>query len=391
MAAVAAGKWSNPNSGPGTPYLPFGITTLPLGPTYDPTAGISGVPLASSAAAFNQVDGMYATGNDPFWYWVNASYGTPNPGLLDGGVAVQLTGQLVFYFKVYWQSYGTVTPTSPMPTSLSLLVKTQLKASANVSYGSSGLTSGLAASATATDGPPFNETASASAGDAAASAGPASLAGYHLVTAAFAPLGSNTGIAQVSLNGTAKYQASNTVPYGTYTIVNPGTISGKKTNGQTSADAEGSVLAGVKLYSASLQAHSTVDTSAPGNPWDPAHPRFFSGTNCSASGTAAAMSGYVSHAQLLVGGIDVKDYYDTAFVGHPAAGLNVTLGTNQGSASLQVYFDSTYFADASNVPIKMLVTDQPVTHTMPMCRPAPIMKDMSAMSRQPILRKLMQW
>ena len=111
----------------------------------------------------------------------------------------------------------------------------------------------------------------------------------------------------------------------------------------------------VQLFSTSLQAHSTVDTSAPGNPWDPTHPRFFSGTNCSASGTAPAISGYVSHAELLVGGTDVKDYYDTGFVGPLPPGA--ATGTNQSSASLTVHFDSTHFADGGSVPIQMTVTD----------------------------------
>lgn len=113
----------------------------------------------------------------------------------------------------------------------------------------------------------------------------------------------------------------------------------------------------VQLFSASLSGHSTVDTSAPGNPWDPTHPRFFSGTNCSATASAPAVSGYVTHAQLLVGTTVVKDYYDTTVPGHPAAGPYVTLGTNQSTASLSVNFDSTHFPDGSAIPIKMIVTD----------------------------------
>jgi len=112
---------------------------------------------------------------------------------------------------------------------------------------------------------------------------------------------------------------------------------------------------GIQIIPLILQAHSTVDTSAPGDPWNPAHPRFFSGTNCSATGTALAVSGYVSEAHLDVGGTDVKDYYDKNFVGPVQSGS--TIGTNQTSASLTVYFDSTHFADASNIPIQMLVTD----------------------------------
>ena len=71
-------------------------------------------------------------------------------------------------------------------------------------------------------------------------------------------------------------------------------------------------------------------------------------------GKSTNISGYVTHAQLLVGGTAVKDYYDTAFPSHPAAGPNVALGTNQSSATLAVSFDRTHFADGTNVPTQMV-------------------------------------
>jgi len=89
--------------------------------------------------------------------------------------------------------------------------------------------------------------------------------------------------------------------------------------------------------------------------WNPANPRFFSGTNCSAKATAAAVIGHVTIAQLLVGGTVVKNYYDTSITGpYP---VNTTLGTNQTSAGLSVNFDSTHFPDVNAIPIQMTVND----------------------------------
>ena len=161
-----------------------------------------------------------------------------------------------------------------------------------------------------------------------------------------------------SSSGKHLYQA--TVSSGQTSVTLPTRSLSAYLSYQTAVATSGPSVGGsytVQVFSATLQAHSTVDTSAPGNPWDPTHPRFFSGTNCSAIASAPATSGYVSHAQLLVGGTDVKDYYDTSYANHPAAGPFVTLGTNQTSALLSVNFDSTHFADASSVPIKMLITD----------------------------------
>lgn len=154
------------------------------------------------------------------------------------------------------------------------------------------------------------------------------------------PVDPNTGFVTVNMGiGEMTSDVVNNVAYSVH--------------GGKQASAEPSVSAFVRSTTATLQAHSTVDTAN----WDPAHPRFFSGTNCSASATTPAISGYVSHAQLLVGGTDVKDYYDTTFPNHPAAGSNVALGTSQTSASLTVYFDSTHFTDGSSVPIQMIVND----------------------------------
>lgn len=115
------------------------------------------------------------------------------------------------------------------------------------------------------------------------------------------------------------------------------------------------------VFNARLGGHSTVDTSAPGNPWDPTKPRFFSGTNCSATCTAVAMSNYVKQAQLMItdtSGTDVvvQQYLDASIAPNPLP-ANTISGTNKASAYLNDTFDSTHFSDGSSVTIKIKVTD----------------------------------
>ncbi len=137
-----------------------------------------------------------------------------------------------------------------------------------------------------------------------------------------------------------------------------------------------------------LQAHSTVDTNGTvgansnyTHPWDPYHPRFFSGTNCSVVGTATAYSSppgyasypaggrYVKQAMLSIGGTPVKYYYDTAFYGPYQPGA--ILGQNQSSVPLSVFFDSTHFADGSAISAQMTVTDSGgLTYTVNLSGPA---------------------
>jgi len=115
-----------------------------------------------------------------------------------------------------------------------------------------------------------------------------------------------------------------------------------------------------------LQAHSTVDSAN----WDPTRPRFFSGTNCSVSGTATAYSAppgnnsypaggtYVKQARLSIGGMMVKEYDDTNSLPSGRDPNVIYLsGTNQASISIPVIFDSTHFADNSPISIQMTVTD----------------------------------
>ena len=146
-------------------------------------------------------------------------------------------------------------------------------------------------------------------------------------------------------------------------------------------------------YSASLiippllQAHSTIDTAN----WDPFHPRFFSGTNCSVAGTATAYrprpgsyptgGTYVKEASLFIGGTVVRSYYDTSVPGPYPSGA--VTGANQGSVPLSAFFDSTHFADNTPISIQMTVTDSGgLTYTVPIAanaynKPYPLGNDQS--------------
>ena len=144
-------------------------------------------------------------GNGEGSYSVDAAHGGSRSGPIIGSVTADLSGQLVGYFKMYWSGPG------PQPASAPFLVSTSLYAQAGVSYGNGRVSSGLSASAWATDGL-FNERASASAGDGATSGGVSQVSGYHLVRAAVDPV---TNIAEVYVNGVTHWSLSNMAPYAT--------------------------------------------------------------------------------------------------------------------------------------------------------------------------------
>ena len=222
-APMVASFQANPGTFSGA-ASPLGVTTIP---TITATAwvGIVGYPTYGSFASNELANGS-------FLYSVNPIYGSPSTGFINGSVSTKVSGQLVFYFKVQWQ--GGSSPTVPMPKSISLLLNTNLFATTRFFYGNSGLTSGLSAFSSASDGPPFNETAS--------STGPTSVIGYHLVQAAVAPLTTTAGIAQVYLNGTVVQTASDPIPAGAYDAVHGYHV----TNGMTQASADSEVTAGVR-------------------------------------------------------------------------------------------------------------------------------------------------
>ena len=135
----------------------------------------------------------------------------------------------------------------------------------------------------------------------------------------------------------------------------PGTLLSLNPYTQTATGSHGDVdtsMSATAVDPGSLDGYSTVDNAN----WDPTNPRFFSGTNCSVIAKAKAISGYITSAQLFIGGAVVKSYFDTSIVPSPTP-ANTTTGSNQTTASLSCYFDSTHFSDETNIPIQMWIHD----------------------------------
>ena len=184
-------------------------------------------------------------GGDPFGGPVNAianngidlSYGPIN-----GTVTVDLSGQLVGYVTLVWSAPFLPAVYPDKAKSITLLLKTQVSASASIMSTTGAAGPGLdivSAKATASYGDPYNEMASADGSNLFV--GPRSVVGYHLVTVA---LDSSTGIGKVYLNGKTHWEAVNKRPWGYVWSPPqaPGAVS-VMTNGPITATASGSVRA----------------------------------------------------------------------------------------------------------------------------------------------------
>ena len=179
------------------------------------------------------------------WSYSLSDGTTTRTGLVNGSVTVDVTGHLAAYYKMTWSPASAPNPT-PLPDHKDFLLRTTLSAEASVSPGYPINLNGLWSTATATDGLPFGETASASAGLASdgsfvGSSGVSRVVGYHLVRAAVDPV---THILAVSVDGTTHSVANNDVLYGI--LSDDSEEGGPVTNGPASASAVGTVSAGVK-------------------------------------------------------------------------------------------------------------------------------------------------
>ncbi len=230
------------------------LTSTPNGPIPGTILyqGISGSAIANNN--LQNGSGYYSSG---FSYDIYSN-GVDSRGLLNGTIHSTLTGQLVYYFKEVWQGYGTPTP---VPDHLDILLKTTVSASAGVDYGLSGLSSGLSATATASDDQ-FQENVTATGGFINT---PAPVVGYHLVRASVDP---GTQVAEVYLNGTVDATAVNTVPYGT--LDPQSSMNNKVTNGAATTGASGGVVSVVKPDSREVEITSPdIETSYQFGPLDP--------------------------------------------------------------------------------------------------------------------------
>ena len=165
--------------------------------------------------------------------------------------------------------------------------------------------------------------------------------------------GPTSGISSDSVCGSSSTTITNP---GQRFVLNPACNPSASVSSSTSQCAyfNASVIYSAFLVNASLTATSTVPLAN----WDATKPRYFSGTNCSATASAPAVSGYVTHVQLFVGGTLVKEYDDTGTtpISTDPAVIKST-GTNLFAVNLTVNFDSTHFSNNTNVPILMFVTD----------------------------------
>ena len=112
-------------------------------------------------------------------------------------------------------------------------------------------------------------------------------------------------------------------------------------------------------FPASVTGDSTVDTAG----WDSTHPRFFSGTDCGVKANGVAAKGHIIHMQVDIGGMLVAEYDDTAVApltsnqGTAPNKVQYQTGTSQTSYTLTTMFDSTHFANNSQVPVQVEVID----------------------------------
>jgi len=234
-------------------------TTCPLFHSYD-TASTSynNTPVPSGIGNYGSGgnEALVTNGSDYFWY--GQVYGTNTYATLNGTETVDLSGQLVYYFKEVWQGSGA--PTTPIPDHIDLRLKTTVSAFAYVDYGSSGQTSGLSAQASASDGDPFNERATASVSTPDASVLSRYVEGSHLVRASV-----SGGIATVYLNGQTHMEADNTVPYGVLSYPmpsDPSYVQGTVTNGSTQARSNSLVAGSVRQDSREVKISCpTIETS----------------------------------------------------------------------------------------------------------------------------------
>lgn len=215
-------------------------TTYPLTHSYDTASTpYNNAPVPSGIGFYGSGGNEARAGNGSDGFWYAQVYGTNTYATFNGTETVDLNGKLVYYFKEVWQGSGA--PTMPMPDHIDLRLTTKVEAFAFVEYGSSGKTSGLSSSATASDGDPFNESVTASASTPDASALYQGAGGPHLVRASV-----SGGIATVYLNGTVHMDANNTVPFGVLSYPmpsDPSYVWGEATNGSTQT-ASNSVVAG---------------------------------------------------------------------------------------------------------------------------------------------------
>lgn len=258
--------------------------------------------------------GSVSAGNGFYYSSSSSAYSNSN-----GSVTEKSNSTCSVYYK--WTYIGGTPPAAGAPGAnpsagpISLLVHTNLSASASLSSP----ISGLSATATISD--------SLASSDQVSQNAPA-LDTYHLVQAG---IGSN-GIASFSFTGASTMSASNSVAYGTTSSNGYPTT----TNGPASASARTYLTAGSRLFTASLQAAAT------GQPLSTA-PAYFCGPNCSVQANAQPIGGTVTDVKILVNG-------------------SVILDSPGNQTTVMASFDALGYPEGYVLPITMQVWDSTGHH-----------------------------
>ena len=254
------------------------------------------------------------------------------------------------YFKWFYLNGGQpATPPvgdSGPPTPMYLMLHSRVHVDASVDYGTSKQSSGLTAAAFATDG--FGDTVSQGTPPGAPTA-----SGFQTMERPFLlqPILSSSGIATVALRGTTSTSVNNTLSFGAFGFA-PYVNTYKTTNGPTSASASAYVTARTQAATP-FQCHSTVDSAN----WGTSKPLFFSGTNCTVTGSLTLPPYFtVLHGQLSVNSLVVQEYDDRATT--PLSTdprIAYSMGMSQARVSLPTPFDATLYPEGYMLPLRLKV------------------------------------
>ena len=367
-------------------YFPYAAGPVPA--VAYPGFDHKGINLLGDSWARNYATTNY--GNVSGTYTVPDGSGGVVSGLINGTVKTAETGTVTAYFKWFYLDTASQPATPPLgdagpPDRMDVVLHSRVSAWASLdygtpTYGNPPVRSGLSAAASASDG--LGDSVSPPA-PAVTPTQPAAFSSQTLETPFLVhPVPSGNGAAAVSVTGSTSTNVSNAVGFGAYGPYPGAPGSGgyyQVTTGATSAAASSYVTARTQAVTA-LTADSTLESAY----WQPRKPRFFSGTNCTVTGSLTLPPPFtILHAQLSVNSVVVQEYDDKALTPLSADPRAVyTVGTNQASVSLPTTFDATVYPEGYVLPLKLTVRSS---------RGGPFVFDLSAPAHLPQLTPYVLW
>ena len=367
-------------------YFPYAAGPVPA--VAYPGFDHKGINLLGDSWARNYATTNY--GNVSGTYTVPDGSGGVVSGLINGTVKTAETGTVTAYFKWFYLDTASQPTTPPLgdagpPDRMDVVLHARVSAWASVdygtpTYGNPPLRSGLSAAASASDG--LGDSVSPPA-PAVTPTQPAAFSSQTLETPFLVhPVPSGNGAAAVSVTGSTSTNVSNAVGFGAYGPYPGAPGSGgyyQVTTGATSAGASSYVTARTQAVTA-LTADSTLESAD----WQTRKPRFFSGTNCTVTGSLTLPPPFtILHAQLSVNSVVVQEYDDKALTPLSADPRAVyTVGVNQASVSLPTTFDATVYPEGYALPLKLKVWNS---------KGVPFVFDLSAPVHLPQLTPYVIW